>query len=142
MIDQPKTCVVQIAAEGEPEVLFDVAEVADGREGGMFRYLGDGKAFLSVLYDERSDSEDPSDVADGPNWKFWLYDLASGTATPSDALPFNAGAAYDCAPGGKPHILVPSGDYTTTQLFELHSDGSADAKFTATGWTLRLFDLP
>jgi hypothetical protein len=143
VIGQPPTCVAKLeVGSDEPRKLFDVADEASGHQGGMFRYIGNGKAFLSVLHEERDDSQDPSVVAYGPNWKFWLYDLATGKASEDAALPYNAGAAYDVKADGKPYLLVPAGDYTSTQLFALHADGTADAAFTATGWALRLFDLP
>lgn len=143
VVDQSATCVVQLPVDSdEPKVLFDVADVTDGRQGGMFRYLGDGKAFLSVLHSERSDSESPSEVADGPNWKFWLYDIESGTAEESDAFDFNAGAAYDVSVDGKKQLLVPAGDYASTKLYEVSADGTSKPQFTSPGWSLRLFELP
>lgn len=142
VIDQPTTCVVKLAAgSDEPEVLFDVTSVTDGREGGVFRYIGGGKALLSVLHAERSTSEDVGEVANGPNWRFWLYDFASGTAEPVESIDYNAGAAYAAELEGKPYMMVPAGDYTSTQLFAILPDGATEPKLVSPGWSLRLFEL-
>lgn len=142
VLEQPATCVVELAA-GEDSVskLFDVADVTEGQQGGALRYLGDGKALISVLHGERSESDDPAVVAYGPNWRFWLYDLAEGAATELSDIDWNAGAACDAVIAGEPHLLVPAGDYTSTQLYRLGADGSATARLQSKGWSLRLFDV-
>lgn len=142
VLDQPTTCVVKLARGSDvPELLFKVADVADGRQGGVFRYLGDGKAYLSVLHAERSTSADASEVSNGPNWRFWLYDFASGSAQVVDGIDFNAGAAYASQLGGKPFMMVPAGDYTSTQLYAILPDGSVAPKLVSPGWSVRLFEL-
>src|SRR5262249_5746600 len=109
VLDQPTTCVAKLpVGEDTPEKLFDFPDLTEGRQGGGMRYLGEGKALLSVLHDERSTSDDVTEVTYGANWQFWLYDLEQGSAEPVDGIPFNAGAAYDAFVDGKPHILVPA----------------------------------
>jgi hypothetical protein len=142
VLDQPTTCVAKLAAGEEAlEKLFDFPEVTAGRQGGAMRCVGDGKALLSVLHDERATSDVVSEVTYGANWQFWLYDLADGTASPVASIPFNAGAAYDANLEGKPHLLVPAGDYASTQLFEIFADGTASPRVGTLGWSMRLFAL-
>lgn len=105
------------------------------------RYLGDGKALLSVLHDDNTTATTVEDVALGANWRFWLYDLQAGTAVPVESVDWNAGAAYPFDIAGKPYMLVPGGGYATTQLFRLGTDGSTTPLVKSLGWSLRLFAL-
>jgi hypothetical protein len=50
-----KALVELAAGSNEPERLFDLRDVAHGREGGVLRYIGNGKAYRSVLHCERLD---------------------------------------------------------------------------------------
>jgi hypothetical protein len=142
LLDQPKTCVAKLAAgSSELEKAFEVADVTEGREGGALRYLGDDKAILSVLHADNVESDDVTVVAYGANWRFWVYDLSDGSATQIDAIDWNAGAAYDVTVDGKAGLLVPAGDYASTQLYEVAKTGKVTAKLKSKGWSLRLFDL-
>jgi hypothetical protein len=128
-------------AGAKPVKLFDVRDVTDGREGGAFRYLGDGRAMLSVLHPEHADDSDVEGVTYGANWRFWTYDFASDTASPIDAIDWNAGAAYPASGYDRQFTLVPSGDYTATTVYELGADRSTRAVLETNGWALRMFPL-
>lgn len=142
VLDQPTTCVAKLAAGSDtPSKLFDLPALTAGREGGAFRYLGDGKALMSVLHDEHSTASDVSEIAFGGNWQFWLYDLASDSAIQVDNFDWNAGAAYDVRLSGEPHMLVPSADYASTRLFAIDTNGGARPRLESQGWSLRLFGL-
>lgn len=141
--DAPTTCVAKIAA-GETEIkkLFDVPDVTDGRQGGVMRYLGDGKALLSVLHPEHAGpGDDLQAVTFGANWHFWLYDLANGTASELETLDWSAGAAYSNVIDGEMQLLVPAGDYSSTDLYTVATDGSARQRLHSAGWSLRLFPI-
>lgn len=139
-ISQPDTCVVKIPAGSDtPEKLFTFKDVTSGHQGAAFRYLGNGKALLSVLYPENaSDPEDAPAVTYADNWRFWTYDLASGTASLLSTFDWNDGGQYSFAIDGKNYLLVSKTDYSATAVYDL-GDGSAPAKlFDTPGWSVRL----
>lgn len=144
-LDQPATCVVRIAAGSEaPEVAFNVADVTEGREGGVMRYLGDGRALLSVLHDEQvdlSETTDPGEVAFTDNWRFWTYDLASGSAERVESIDWNAGAQYSFDIDGKTRMLVALADYSATYVYDVTAAGETAPLLDTPGWSVRLFKV-
>jgi hypothetical protein len=145
VLDSPQTCVVEVpnSTELSAERAFNVADVTDGREGGALRYLAGGQGMMAVLHDEHA-SEDEVEVADvtfGANWRFWSYDFESGAAAVIDSIDWNAGAAYTTTVGDVTYMLVPSGSYTSTIVYEIGLDGTPKRVLEAPGWALRLFPL-
>lgn len=146
VLDSPATCVVKIPAGSElkVETAFKVSDIADGREGGVFRYLGNDRAILSVLHDDRAKDEGKelvADIAYGAYWRFWSYDLKTKKATEVTDIEWNAGAAYATEVSGKPFMLVPAGDYSETLVYELSPTATPKHVLTAGGWALRLFGV-
>lgn len=141
----PKTCVAKLPAN-EPksvEPVFDIASVTDGREGGVFRYLGDGKAMLSVLHVDKAESEGVTDIMEvglGPYWRFWSYDFASKAAKELDSIDWNSGAAYNAEVSDRSLILAPQDGYARTVVYDLGA-GTAEKVLETEGWALRLFAL-
>jgi hypothetical protein len=144
-LDQPSTCVVRIPSGSDtPEVAFTLADVTDGREGGVMRYLGDGHALISVLHDERVEltpETDPSAVAFAANWRFWNYDIASGTAEPIESIGFNAGAQYSFDIDGTTRMLVALADYSATDVYDVTPAGETTKVIDTAGWAVRLFQV-
>jgi len=52
-----------------------------------------------------------------------------------------AGAAYSSAADGENLLRVPAGDYASTRLYTIESDGSSGERPTSGGWSLRIFPL-
>ncbi|HET8935326.1 MAG TPA: hypothetical protein VFN67_17880 [Polyangiales bacterium] len=145
VVDQPKTCIVKIPASDDTKVetAFNVADVADGHEGGALRYVGNGKAVLSVFHPEHATGDtDVQTVAFGPNWRFWSIDLKSQKAEAIEGIDWNAGAAYTSKVGTDTFLLVPDGDYASTTFYR--ATGSIDPKpvLKTKGWSMRLFEMP
>lgn len=146
VLDQPTTCVVKVP-NSEPlgvEHAFNVSEIADGRQGGALRYLGNGQAMLAVLHDEHAAENGETEVdaiTFGANWRFWSYDLESGAAATLDEIDWNAGAAYSIKSGAITYMLVPDGEYESTIVYEIDANGSAKGVLEAPGWALRLFPV-
>lgn len=145
VLGQPSTCVFEVPADGRPPaVAFQFAEVADGREGAALRFLPGGQAMFSAFHDERftvDDQTDPSAVTFGPNWRFWTYDVAAGTAAMNPAFEWNAGAQYAFDLDQRTYMLVAAGDYSATTLYDLGSGGAATPVLETRGWSVRLFKL-
>lgn len=144
-LNQPSTCVVRIPSGSDtPEVAFTLADVTDGREGGVMTYLGDGHALISVLHDERVEltpDTDPSAVAFANNWRFWNYDIETGTAEPIESIDFNAGAQYSFDIDGTTRMLVALADYSATDVYDVTTEGEVTKAFGTTGWAVRLFKV-
>ena len=144
VVDQPKTCIIKIPAgdDTKVETAFNVADIADGHEGGALRYVGNGKAVLSVFHLEHATGDkDVQTVAFGPNWRFWSIDLKTQKAEAIETIDWNAGAAYTSKLGTDTFLLVPDGDYASTTFYR--ATGSIDPKpvLKTKGWSMRLFQL-
>jgi hypothetical protein len=137
--DYPASCALRIKAD---EDSFDpdwqlnfAADVTAGREAGIMRYLGDGKALLDVFYDERvmiDDRTDPQELANTPNWRLWSIDLESKTGGPIEGLDFKAGGYQDVQVGERTFLMVPNEDYSETTGYEV-VDGEARPGFRIQG---------
>jgi hypothetical protein len=145
VLQQPDTCVVELpAGGGAPQVAFTVKDKTGGRQGAAFHYLGHGRALLSVLHGDHAtwDDQTPAgDVTFANNWRFWTYDLASGTASELDSFDWHDGGVYTFTIDGKIYNLVSKTDYSSTTIFDF-GDGTAPQPLFATkGWSTRLFKV-
>lgn len=144
VLDQPTTCVFELPARGEPRVAFDLPSKTEGRQGGVMRSIGNGRALLSVLHDERfpaTDAPSAPDLTFADNWRFWSYELASGTATPIETIEWNAGAQYSFDIDEKIYALVAAADYSATTVYDLGDGQSLTPAFDTPGWATRLFKV-
>jgi hypothetical protein len=124
--DYPASCALRINAGQD---VFDpdwqlsfAAEVTGGREAGILRYLGGGKALLDVFHDERvaiDDSTDPQELMNLPNWRLWSIDLETKTGGPIESLDFKAGGYSDVQVDGRNFLMVPNEDYSETTAYEV-----------------------
>lgn len=140
-LEQPATCVFAVPETGAPSVAFTVNELLPGLEGGVFRAIGGGRALLSAL--DRSHAPEGSEasvIAYGDNWRFYVYEFASGTATRVESLDWNGGAQYTYEIEDEAYMLVAKGDYTETTICALGDGSTPTPIFTSPGWSIRLFD--
>ncbi len=123
--DYPASCALRIK-DGEDSFDPDwqlnfAADVTDGREAAMLRYLGDGKALLDVFHDERvtiDGDTDPQELMNTPNWRLWAIDLETNEGAPIEALDYKAGGYSDVQVDGRNFLMVPNGDYSETTAYE------------------------
>jgi hypothetical protein len=144
VLDQPTTCAFELPAQGEPGVAFDFPSKTEGRQGGVMRAIAGGRALLSVLHDERfpaSDAPSAAELTFADNWRFWSYDLASGSASPIEAIDWNGGAQYSFDIEGKTYMLVAAADYSATTIYDLGDGQSLTPVFDTPGWATRLFKV-
>ena len=104
MLDQPSTCVVKLAPgkDSKLKVVFNIKDKTDGREGGLLRYIGDGKGLLSVFHLDHAAEADRGDVQTagfGANWHFWNYDFKTGEATENDGVRLERRRSLRCQSG-------------------------------------------
>jgi hypothetical protein len=141
------TCAVRIRA-GQDVVDEDwtltFADVTDGREAAALRFIGNGKALISVFYDDqvelRDDIERPV-VVDSASWRFWTVDLETREAAALEGIGWHGGGYYSTRIEGRSMLFVPSGDYSSTTAYELLEDGKLEERWRALGWVTRLFTL-
>jgi hypothetical protein len=142
-----KACAVRVlegSEEVDPNWALTFADVTDGREASALRWLGDGRALLAVLHDERLDLSPDADryaLTDGANWRLWMLDLEQLSAEPLDTLGWHAPGLYGTRIQEQTLLSVPSADYASTQTYRFHPDGSAEPLWQARGWQTRLFEL-
>ena len=142
----PRNCALRIdaGADGfDPDWSFRYADIADGREGGMFTYVGADTALFAVFYDERitfDATTDPWSYAGSQNWRLWSSDLAGGAAAPIEGIDFNAGAFTPVRLDGRSFAMVPSSDWSRTTVFEL-AGGRGEARVEIPGWSYQMVQV-
>jgi hypothetical protein len=144
VLEQPATCIAKIAAGNDSVVenAFNVKDVTGGLEGGALRYVGGGKAILSVIDPaHETGGNDVETIAWGDNWRFWTLDLATREASVIEAIGWNAGAAYTSQVGDETFMLVPDGTYSSTTVYRVTGSIDPTPVIEAKGWTMRLFEL-
>jgi hypothetical protein len=142
VLAQPPTCVFEVPAAGEPRVAFAVADLTEGRQGGAMRYVGGGRALLSVLHDERFAADgapNAQELTFANNWRFWSYELATGQAALLDSIDWNGGAQYSFDIDDTTYMLVAASDYSTTSVYDLGEGLAPRHVFDTDGWATRLF---
>jgi hypothetical protein len=146
--DYPKSCSLRIK-DGEnafdPDWQFNFADdLTDGREAGIMRYLGDGKALLDVFHDERvtiDEETDAEELVNTPNWRLWSIDLEAKTGAPMESLDFKAGGYQDVEVDGRTFLMVPNDDYSETTAHEV-VDGEATPTFKIRGSSYHMVEVP
>jgi hypothetical protein len=145
--DYPASCALRVLAGQDtfdPSWQLDfAAEVTQGREAGILRYLGGGKGLLDVFHAERATidpSTDPQELSNTPNWRLWSIDLESKTGAPVEGLDFRAGGYQDVEVGGRTFLMVPNDTYSETTAVEV-VDGQAAAGFVIQGSAYHMVKL-
>jgi len=127
----------------DPEWSLTFADVTGGREAAALRFVGGRKAVLSVFHDEevRLDGTDPASLADSAHWRFWMLDLDTLEASPIADIAPHAGGFATARIEGRTFLMVPSGDYESTNVYELSVDAAASLRWSVPGWATELFAL-
>ena len=138
-------CAVRIA-DGDTTLdesfSLTFTDVTDGREASSLRYIGDGKALITVHHSERLGAEaDVSSIADGADYKLWTLDLDTLTATPLETFGFHAFGTYGARVDDATLLFLPSADWSSTTTYRLDADGTATTLWTSSGWQTRLFAM-
>ncbi|MEY2931845.1 MAG: hypothetical protein RL033_2594 [Pseudomonadota bacterium] len=145
--DYPASCALRVLAGQDtfdPSWQLDfAAEVTQGREAAVMRYLGGGKALLDVFHAERATivpGTDPQELSNTPNWRLWSIDLESKTGAPVEGLDFRAGGYQDVEVGGRTFLMVPNDSYSETTALEV-VDGHAAPRFVIQGSAYHMVKL-
>lgn len=141
--EAPATCIAKVDAEGELLEMLDPRDWTDGRVVNNFRYVGNGRAYASVLHHEELDASTPEELdADGidalstggPHWKLWLFDVEQQTGAPVAGIDVEVGSGSQFAVvDGRTFVFVPYDDWGRTKAYELDEDGTATEHFDTVG---------
>jgi len=142
----PQSCSLRVLA-GEstfdPSWELRYADFAQGREGAVLRYLGNGQALADIFHAERTaitDATDPSELGQSSNWRLWAVDIDAGAGAPIEGLDFKPGGYNDVHVGGRSFILMPTADYARTTAYELEA-GAAVQRFAILGSSYHMVEL-
>lgn len=144
--DGPSRCVLKLAADAErfdADWTLRYADFADGREGAIFSYAGDGQALASIFYDEMAPVDDdamPFDYIGQPYWRVWTTDLEGNNAAPVEGIDWSAGAFTPVRFDGRTLLMVPGENWTKTQVYEV-KDGRGEKLFEIPGWSYQFVQV-
>jgi len=144
----PKSCALRVKS-GKDEFDQDwqlnfADELTDGREAGIMRYLGNGRALLDVFHDERVEIDqdtDAQDLSNTENWRLWEIDLEEKTGAPLSGLDFKGAGYQDVQVDDRTFLMVPNGDYSETTAYEV-IDGKASEGFKIKGSSYHMVHVP
>jgi hypothetical protein len=139
-------CAVRIAADSDQldDWKFAYAE-ANGSEGAVVNYLGDGRLLFSSFRGTRDEYDPQTDeVFDwlfGDKWQLQVLDPSDNAVRDVSGIPKNGGGYYSARFEGTTHLLIPEEGYTSTSVYTLDDAGKATRKLRTKGWSTRLFKL-
>lgn len=144
----PKSCALRVKS-GQDEFDQDwqlnfADDLTDGREAGILRYLGNGRALLDVFYDERVEIDQDTDaqaLSNTENWRLWEIDLEEKTGAPLSGLDFKGAGYQDVQVDDRTFLMVPNGDYSETTAYEV-IDGTATESFKIKGSSYHMVHVP
>ncbi len=144
--DAPESCVLRVDVDQEkfdPNWMLSYPDLAGGRQGAMFAYLGDGQGLISVFHDERTTIDASTvtpELVSTPNWQLWTLDMKTKTATPLEGLGWNTGAISTYHVDGRSFVFVPGADWSVTGVYEIE-DQRASHRFDIQGWSYQFFEI-
>ncbi len=143
--EHPRNCFARIDAG---ETTLDSASVVyfkdltDGREGSNLFYIGDGIGFFNVYHAERDNLTDTTEFAAvdySANYHLWTLDLNSMEATMMEGIDFAGGQFVAFRIDQRTFVTIPAPDYSSTEVYEVFSDGRAEKRFDVEGWAFKMF---
>ena len=143
----PKNCALRVPRDQnafDPDwVLTYADDITDGREAGILRYLGEGRALIDVFHHERVDLASgmtSQEISNTANWRLWSIDLERRTGAPVEGLEFKAGGYQDVTVDGRTFLMVPNEDYSETTAYEVKA-GQATPGFKIEGSAYHMVEL-
>lgn len=141
--NKPKNCVVRIkAGETQFDPTFDVhfRDLTDGREGGNFFDVGNGKAVFNVYHSERAPNvTSANDIVYSANYHLWTLDLATMKAAMTEGVDFAGGQVLVFRIDGRAFVSIPATTYSDSAIYEILPTGAAEKRFDTKGWVIEIF---
>ncbi|HEY0467404.1 MAG TPA: hypothetical protein VGC79_24560 [Polyangiaceae bacterium] len=144
--EQPRNCMVRVnkgKSAIDSSFTVDFKELAEGREGSNFFYIGKGVGFFNVYHAERDDKSDPAygDIMYSPNYHLWTLDLKTMSAKIMDGIDFTGGQYVAFHLAGRVFVAVPNGLYSSTAIYEVLANGTAEKRFDVQGWAFKMLQV-
>lgn len=140
---EPKNCFVRVNAGEEqidPTSLVHFADLTDGREASNLFYVRNGLALFSVYHAERDAADiDMDGIGVSANYHLWTLDLASGQAEMMEGVDFGGGQFVSFRIDERVFVAIPSGDFSSTAVYEVLDTGRAEKRFDTEGWAFKMF---
>lgn len=139
----PRNCMIRInAGQTTPDAsfTFDIASVTGGLEGSNFFYVGNNVGFFNV-FDPKADptATTVDAIRISSKYHLWTYNLTTRTAAITQGIDFAGGQYTSFRIDNRVFLAMPAGDYSSTTVYELLTDGTAKRLFATQGWTFNMF---
>jgi hypothetical protein len=143
---QPRNCIVRVkkgATSLDEAFTVDFKDLAEGREGSNFFYVGNDVGFFNVYHAERDDKQDPAynDVMYSASYHLWTLDLKTMTAKIMDGIDFSGGQYVAFHLGDRVFVAIPNGAYSSTAVYEITAAGAAEKRFDVQGWAFKMLKV-
>lgn len=144
---QPRNCMVRVkpgAKTIDEDFTIDFKDLADGREGSNFFYIGDGLGFFNVYHAERDTlpaDATYSQVMYSGSYHLWTLDLKTMKAKIMDGIDYTGGQFVAFHLGKRVFVTIPKADYSSTAVYEVSADGKAEKKFDVQGWAFKMLQV-
>ncbi|MDF2692178.1 MAG: MxcI [Labilithrix sp.] len=116
-------------------------DLAEGREGSNFFYMGNDVGLFNVYHAER-DNLGPSstfdDVDYSANYHLWTLNLKTKAAAPMEGIDFAGGQFVPYKFGDRFFVTIPAPDYSSTTFYEI-VNGRAEKRFDVDAWAFKVF---
>ncbi|MEM7139034.1 MAG: hypothetical protein AAF500_20845 [Myxococcota bacterium] len=124
--DAPPTCILRVLPGQtglDPDWQIDLPDLLGGRQGSSMIYVGDGRAYVSAIYDDQitiSLEDDPVGYFNQPASRWWFIDLDAEIGAEVAGMPFHSlGGANGTVSDGRVFLFSPTNRFEgTTQVFE------------------------
>lgn len=144
---QPANCMVRIQrgeATLDPTFTRTFKELTDGREGSNLFYIDDDVALFNVYHAERDTlPADPglafAAIKSSSSYHLWTLNTKTGEAAIMDGVDFGGGQYTAFRIDGRVLVAIPSGDLSTTAVYEMSAHAPARKLFDVQGWAFKIF---
>lgn len=144
----PRNCMVRIKP-GQTTLDPDFgsvkfADLAGGREGSNFFYVGNGIGFFNVFHAERENigpTTSPNTITYSANYHLWTYDLKTKVAAIMPGIDYSGGQYTSYRIDDRVFVAIPAGNYGSTAVYEITKSGTAEKRFDTQGWTFNMFRI-
>ncbi|MEM7435795.1 MAG: hypothetical protein AAF436_11630 [Myxococcota bacterium] len=124
--DAPPTCILRVLpgqTTFDPDWQIDLPDLLGGRQGSSMLYVGDGRAYISAIYEDQITitlEDDPVGYFSQPAARWWFIDLDAETGAEVAGVPFHSLAGGNgTVSDGRVFLFSPTNRFEgTTQVFE------------------------
>jgi len=138
-------CFVKIPA-GQDSIdesaTVNFRDIADGREGSNLYFISDKLALFNVYHAERDNlgpKPDFDKVDFSESYHLWTYNFETQEAKIMEGIGYSGGQSVVFSIDDRVLVTVPAADYSSTQVYEISTEGEAKKLFDVNGWAFKMF---